>query len=84
VSHLNLSDPDGSEPDVPTFLVIGPNAKRTPGFWEEWMKRVDAFESVTNVDYYPSEVTLLDLFSVKWRNQHDEVTLQTFELHRVR
>jgi len=84
VSHLNLSDPDGSEPDVPTFLVIGPNAKRTPGFWEEWMQRVDAFESVTNVDYYPSEVTLLDLFSVKWRNLHDEVTLQTFELHRVR
>lgn len=84
ISHPNLSDPDGSEPDVPTFLVIGPNAKRTPGFWEQWMARPHAFQSVRDVRYSPGEVTLLDLFSPKWLSQHPEAASQVMELHRVR
>ena len=84
VSHLKLGDPDGSEPDVPTFLVIGPHAKRTPGFWESWLQQANSFEEVADVQYFPSEASLLDLFTLKWRRQHDEVAQQTFELHRVR
>ena len=84
VSHLSLRDPDGSEPDVPTFLVIGPHAKRTPGFWEMWLQQANSFQEISEVQYSPSEVSLLDLFTLKWRRQHDEVSQQTLELHRVK
>lgn len=84
VSHLDLGETNGASPVLPTFLVIGPNAKRTERFWEMWMQRVNAFEAVKNVPYFPSEVTLLDLFSPEWLSQHDEVATQIFELHRVK
>jgi hypothetical protein len=84
VSHLNLGNPDGSPPLVPTFVIIGPNAKRTPGFWEQWMERVNQFDHIANVDYRPSIVTLQDLYSPKWLREHNEAGIQTFEVHRVR
>jgi hypothetical protein len=84
VSHLNLAEPDGSSPAVPTFLVIGPNAKRTPGFWEDWFRQDRHLELVTEVLYEPGDVTLLDLFTPKWLSQHPEVSTQVFELYRVR
>lgn len=84
VSHLSLAEPDGSSPAVPTFLVIGPNAKRTPGFWEDWFRQDRHFELVTEVRYEPGDVTLLDLFTPKWLSQHPEVSTQVFELYRVR
>ena len=84
VSHLNVAEPDGSPPAVPTFLVIGPNAKRTPGFWEDWFLQDRHFELVTEVRYEPGDVTLLDLFTPKWLSQHPEVSTQVFELYRVR
>ncbi len=84
VSHLSLAEPDGSSPAVPTFLVIGPNAKRTPGFWEEWFREDRHFELVTNVFYTPGDVSLLDLYTPKWLSQHPEVSTQVFELYRVR
>ena len=84
VGHLNLQNPDETTPDFPTFVVIGPNAKRTEGFWEMWLRRDGAFEPVAEVFYRPSDVTLLDLFSPKWLSQHEEAATQKFELHRVR
>jgi hypothetical protein len=84
VSHLNLAEPDGSSPPVPTFLVIGPNAKRTPGFWEEWFRQDRHFELVTEIRYEPGDVSLLDLYTPKWLSQHPEVSTQVFELYRVR
>lgn len=83
VSHLNLLGPDGSTPTVPTFVIIGPNAKRTPDFWEAWMERIKHFQAVGNVPYRPSEATLLDLFSPAWLDEHNEAAVQTFEVHRV-
>ncbi len=84
ISHLNLRQPDGSEPVVPTFLIIGPNAKRTPGFWEKWFEQENDFEFVTESVYFPSDATLLDLFTPKWLSQHNEATLQKLELYRVK
>ncbi len=84
VGHLNLQDPGGVTPAVPTFIVIGPNAKRTPGFWEMWLERTTQFESVGDVAYLPSEVTLLDLFKPKWLTLHPEARSQMLEVHRVR
>jgi dolichyl-phosphate-mannose-protein mannosyltransferase len=83
VSHLNLRDPGGKPPQVPTFVVFGPNAKRTHGFWEELMVRSSDLRPVTAVTYAPSLVTLLDMFDPKWLRDHPEAMLQTFEVHRV-
>ena len=84
VSHLNLRGPRDTPPTVPTFIVIGPHAKRTPGFWEQWMEQAQFLESVDNVDYQPGQVTLLDLFTPEWLAQHPESQVQKLELHRVR
>ncbi len=84
VTHLGLRGPGGAPPAVPTFVVIGPNAKRTAGFWEEWMGQIQSFESVADVDYRPGQVTLLDLFTPLWLSMYPEAQVQQLELHRVR
>lgn len=83
VSHLNLQTA-GTSPAVPTFVVFGPNAKRTAGFWDELLERAYAFRSITTIQYTPGLVTLLDMFDPKWLKDHPEATSQTFEVHRVR
>ena len=83
VSHLNLRDHGDIAPRVPTFIVFGPNAKRTSGFWEELMLRSDHFRQVARIEYAPGIVTLYDLFSPKWISEHPEAELQTLEVYRV-
>lgn len=83
VSHLNLRDPGDQSPAIPTFVVFGPNAKRTPGFWEELMQRSPPLRRVTTIQYTPSHVSLLDLFDPKWLKEHSEAAVQTLEVHRV-
>lgn len=83
VSHLNLRGAGDISPAIPTFLVFGPNAKRTPGFWEELMQHSGHLRRVTTVAYRPSAVTLLDMFDPKWLKEHPEARSQTLEVHRV-
>ncbi len=83
VSHLNLRGPGNRPPSVPTFLVFGPNAKRTYGFWEDLMRRSEHLRPVSTITYAPSLVTLLDMFDPKWLKDHPEAEVQTFEVHRV-
>lgn len=83
VSHLNLRDPGDQAPTVPTFVVFGPNAKRTEGFWEELMQRSHHFRPVTTISYSPGKVTLLDMFDPGWLRDHPEADFQTLEVHRV-
>ena len=83
VSHLNLRDPGDRAPAVPTFVVFGPNAKRTEGFWEELMQRSHHFRPVTTINYSPGNVTLLDMFNPGWLKEHPEAAFQTLEVHRV-
>ena len=83
VAHLNLRGPGDTPPAVPTFVVFGPNAKRTLGFWEELMRRSDNPRPVATILYAPSDVTLLDMFDPKWLLEHPEARLQSLEVHRV-
>ncbi len=83
VSHLNLRGPDGTPPSVPTFLAIGPNAKRTEGFWEEMMLQSAHLRPVKTINYYPSAVSLLDMFDPTWLREHPEAALQSLEVYRV-
>ena len=83
VSHLNLRGPHGTRPAVPTFLVIGPNAKRTDGFWEDLMLHSSHLRLVARINYFPSAVSLLDMFDPTWLREHPEAATQTLEVHRV-
>ncbi len=83
VSHLNLRGPDGAPPTVPTFLVIGPNAKRTEGFWEDLMLHSGHLRPVVRINYTPSAISLLDMFDPTWLREHPEATVQSLEVHRV-
>lgn len=83
VSHLNLRDRGDRAPAIPTFVVFGPNAKRTEGFWEELMQRSQHLRPVTTINYTPGEVTLRDMFDPGWLKEHPEAAFQTLEVHRV-
>jgi hypothetical protein len=83
VSHLNLRGANGTPPTVPTFLVFGPNAKRTEGFWEDLMLHSGHLRPVARINYIPSAVSLLDMFDPTWLREHPEAQLQTLEVHRV-
>ena len=83
VNHLKLQPREGSD-EVIAFVIIGPHAKRTDGFWHEWVSREASFDWVGEVTYQPSRASLLDLFSPDWLRTHPESQSQLFELHRVR
>lgn len=66
------------------FLIFGPNAKRTPGFWEQWQAEETRYEWVGDVLYEPGQITLMDLFSANYLSEHAEALQQRFEIYRVR
>lgn len=84
VAHLNLAVTPEQAERADSFLVIGPHAKRTPGFWDEWMRRESQFELIGEVDWYPSSIPLLNLFSPGWVGEHPEAQRQVFEVYRIR
>lgn len=84
VSHLNLRNPDGDRNATPAYLVIGPYAKRTPGFWDDWLERHHDFRFLRNATFRPSELVLLDLFPPAWLKSHPEAAEQTLEVYRIR
>lgn len=84
VAHLNLAVTSEQAARAHSFLVIGPNAKRTPGFWETWLQTSHGFERVGDVAWHPSAVPLLNLFSPGWLREHPESLQQTFEVYRIR
>jgi dolichyl-phosphate-mannose-protein mannosyltransferase len=83
VSHLNLAVTEAQAARADSFLVIGPNAIRTPGFWEEWLHREHNFTRIGEVSFYPSAITLLNLFAPEWLGEHPESSQQLFEVYRI-
>jgi dolichyl-phosphate-mannose-protein mannosyltransferase len=83
VSHLNLSPSAAQAERIDSYLVVGPNAKRTPGFWDEWLSREGDFRRIGEASFYPSVVTLLNLFSPGWLREHPESQQQSFEVYRI-
>lgn len=79
VAHLNLTSES-----VPGFLILGPHAKRTPGFWEQFLEHESHFQSVGEVSWSPGEISLLDLFSPQWLRDHPESSVQVIEVFRIR
>ncbi|MGV2337506.1 MAG UNVERIFIED_CONTAM: glycosyltransferase family 39 protein [Planctomycetaceae bacterium] len=81
VAHIAV---DAAADGAAVFLIFGPNARRTPGFWEQWQTEEARFEWVDDVYYRPGPVTLTDLFSAKYLSTHSEALQQRFEVYCVR
>jgi dolichyl-phosphate-mannose-protein mannosyltransferase len=68
---------------LPTYLIIGPNALRTPGMMNDWADKQYRFQHVANFHFVPSEAVLYNLFSAEWVLQHPECRVQKLELYRL-
>ncbi|MCA9036257.1 MAG: glycosyltransferase family 39 protein [Planctomycetaceae bacterium] len=85
VAQLNLASPKSdADSEIPSYLIVGPHAKRSDGFWEEWMARQHQFRWLGDVPWAPSEVVLLNLYDVKWLQMHPESFVQSLEVYRIR
>jgi dolichyl-phosphate-mannose-protein mannosyltransferase len=70
---------------LPTFMVFGPNALRTPGFMYDWVDIEPRFEQVGDVSYEASDIVLYNLFSPQWLLQHHgEERAQRLEVYRLK
>ncbi|MFN8706128.1 MAG: ArnT family glycosyltransferase [Planctomyces sp.] len=69
VSHLQLRA--GSE-RRPTFLIFGPHAIRSGGFFEQWLRESNGYRLIREVRFRPSILVMLDLFSPMWLRNHPE------------
>ncbi len=69
---------------LPTYLIIGPNALRTPNLMNDWAIAQYRFDHVADFHFAPSDVVLFNLFSPVWVSQHVEVYVQKLELYRLK
>ena len=70
---------------LPTFMVFGPNALRTPGFMYDWVNIEQRFEHVGDVSYEASDIVLYNLFSPQWLlGHHGEERTQRLEVYRLK
>ncbi|MEO2012785.1 MAG: glycosyltransferase family 39 protein [Fuerstiella sp.] len=69
---------------LPTYLIIGPNALRTPGMLNDWADKQYRFRLLAEFHFVPSEVVLYNLFSAEWVGQHPECRVQKLELYRLK
>ncbi|APZ92379.1 ArnT family glycosyltransferase [Fuerstiella marisgermanici] len=69
--------------ELPTYLVLGPNALRTEELLYDWTVAQYRFEHVADFRFAPSDVVLFNLFSPMFVSQHDEAYVQKLELYRV-
>lgn len=84
IQDLEFGPASWNESPLPTFLVLGPNALRTPGLLNRWAQVESRFQHVADVRYTPSEIVLRNLFSPRWVFQHPEARLQSLELYELR
>lgn len=84
IQDLNFEAASWKGQPLPTYLILGPHALRTPGLLYDWTQQQDRFEHVDDFYFEPSEVLLFNLFSTKWISQHEEVEVQKLELYRLR
>ncbi len=84
VADLNFTAAKLNGTAVPTFLILGPYALRTPGLLDSWVTQQRRFEHVDDFYFAPGEIVVFNLFSPKWISQHEEVGVQKLELYRLK
>jgi 4-amino-4-deoxy-L-arabinose transferase-like glycosyltransferase len=78
----NLEFVETADPSIPTFLVAGPHADRTPDFVEEVSHRDENMSLVAKYDYRPSDLVLLNQLHPRELSGEGEIT-QSVRLYMV-
>lgn len=60
IGHLDFALAPRNNVRVPTFLVVGPHAERSPLFQQQWTNRAEAFRLVAEQNYLPSRFIQLN------------------------
>jgi 4-amino-4-deoxy-L-arabinose transferase-like glycosyltransferase len=79
VKDLAVAGEAAPVPRLPSFIVIGPQSRRTPGFTEQFAKARERLTLVDTFSYRASELVNLD--RTDWREMHPDERL---ELYRVK
>jgi 4-amino-4-deoxy-L-arabinose transferase-like glycosyltransferase len=75
LSNLNFARPDAPPPPLPRFVVIGPVARRTAGFEEQFSAARPRLELVQTYQISPSDLVLLDQGPIPKRRPVEELEL---------
>lgn len=84
VQDLGIKEYTDAKTTLPTYVILGPNALRTPGMFDSLATNQHRLEHVCDVHFLVSEVVAYNLFTPIWVNQHPEARVQKLELYRVR
>lgn len=68
---------------IPSFLVFGPNAKMSPGFWDQLLREEQRLRHVADVEFQPSTAVLFDLYTPQYLRDHPELFTQKLEVYRI-
>ena len=79
VKDVAFANPNAPASQLPSFVVIGPQAWRTPGFGKQLVKAVPRLKLAGTYRYVPSDLVVLD-DSLIQSGRHTE---QKIELYRV-
>jgi len=80
VGNLDFIHPNAPPRILPTFLVSGPHAHRSPEFEEQMRMVDDKFEFVDEYDYLPSDLVLLNEYHP---DRFPKKLLQQIRLYRA-
>jgi hypothetical protein len=80
VKDVVFAGPDAPAPQLPSFIVIGPQAWRTPGFGEQLVKALPRLELAGKYRYVPSDLVVLDGDIIRPHRR----TVHEIDLYRVK
>jgi 4-amino-4-deoxy-L-arabinose transferase-like glycosyltransferase len=84
VGDLEFASPTARQMPMPVYLVVGPHARRSERFAEQWTARGDRFEKVREWAYRPSLVVLLDHYHPDEVRHPENRPTETIELYRLK
>lgn len=85
VMHFAFARPNAPRPKIPTYVVVGRQARHTAGFEEQFAEAKPRLERVGEYPYQPSDLVLLDSRDSADRHRRDDRRREwSLELYRVR
>jgi hypothetical protein len=69
---------------IPTYLVVGPHARRDPQFLSQWTAAKGRWELIQSHDYEPSPIVWLDLHDPRQPDPPNKDELNRVEVYRLK
>lgn len=79
IKDLAIAGPSGSVPALPSFVVVGPQSYRSPGFAEQFASTRHRLDLIGTYSCQPSDLVRLD--RTDWKDEHTD---ELIELYRVK